>query len=254
MLRRTAIIGCTALGALLLPLTAGAAAAEPPTIDSVTEHDVSAHAATVEATIDPRGAETEYSIFLECEAAYAVGPCEPVAAPQHVEGAIAPGAPQTVSDHLKGLHEGYGYEFAIVAQNSAGVTESRGHMLFVPNTPRSFCPYGCSVQESPEQQARVEQAAREAQAQREREAREREQHGSAVLGTTTDTPPPRCVVPGLRGDTLAAARRALARAHCKLGRVTRRRPRRGRLHVVRQSHRRGQSLPAGGAVAVTLGR
>jgi subtilase family protein/PASTA domain-containing protein len=74
----------------------------------------------------------------------------------------------------------------------------------------------------------------------------------------TPPPPPvaaACRVPGLRGKTLTAARRALARAYCALGRTTRAyspRVRRGR--VIRQSVAAARRLATGSRVNVTLSR
>jgi virginiamycin B lyase len=62
----------------------------------------------------------------------------------------------------------------------------------------------------------------------------------------------RCVVPSLNGDTLLAARSALRRAHCKLGKVTRPHKHHGTPHVISQSPKKGKRLKAGSAVAVTL--
>jgi len=71
------------------------------------------------------------------------------------------------------------------------------------------------------------------------------------VGATT------CLVPNLRGKTRAAARRALARRHCRLGAV--KRPagasrRSGALRVRSQSNRAGRAFPAGHRVSVVLGR
>jgi Ca2+-binding RTX toxin-like protein len=71
-------------------------------------------------------------------------------------------------------------------------------------------------------------------------------------------PPPaaaaRCVVPALRGKTLARARVLLAARHCRLGRVGRSysRVRRGR--VVAQAKRPGAHLPQGTKVGVVVSR
>jgi hypothetical protein len=67
--------------------------------------------------------------------------------------------------------------------------------------------------------------------------------------------PPRCKVPRLKGKTLRAARRALRRAHCRAGRVTRRRSRtvrRGR--VISTSPRAGRIRPNGTKVRIKLSR
>jgi subtilisin family serine protease len=60
-----------------------------------------------------------------------------------------------------------------------------------------------------------------------------------------------CVVPNLRGKTIAQARRALVKAHCSLGRV--RAAAKGR-RVVSQSPRAGRRLAAGSRIRVTVGR
>ena len=75
--------------------------------------------------------------------------------------------------------------------------------------------------------------------------------GSGRTGSDTA---PRCVVPRLRDKTLAKARRALAKAHCRLGKV--RRPKhlqRSRvLHVAGQSARHGSKHHTGYRVNVVL--
>ena len=82
--------------------------------------------------------------------------------------------------------------------------------------------------------------------------------------TTTNPPPPpaprpaaaRCVVPRLKGLSLAKAKRALKRAHCALGKVRRpRKPRHRRLPalvVKASSPRAGASFAAGRKVRLTL--
>jgi subtilisin family serine protease len=74
---------------------------------------------------------------------------------------------------------------------------------------------------------------------------------------TAPAPPVRCVVPKLRGKTVAAAKRALRARNCSLGKVSRARSkvvRRGR--VIRQSKPAGVRLKAGSRIAVvaSLGR
>ncbi|MBV9310980.1 MAG: DUF1906 domain-containing protein [Solirubrobacterales bacterium] len=66
--------------------------------------------------------------------------------------------------------------------------------------------------------------------------------------------PPACVVPKLRHKTIKQSRRALARAHCRLGKV--RRPKHTapghKLRVVSQSPKAGKHKPNGYRVRVTL--
>ena len=65
---------------------------------------------------------------------------------------------------------------------------------------------------------------------------------------------PRCVVPRLKGRTLTAAKRALKRAGCRLGKVSKRRAHRRRGTVLTQSRAPGRRLPRGTRVAITLAR
>lgn len=66
---------------------------------------------------------------------------------------------------------------------------------------------------------------------------------------------PPCIVPRLRGKTLRQARRALTRANCRLGRVSRRpAARRLRGRVVGQRPSAGRRLPDRSRVNVVLGR
>jgi hypothetical protein len=91
--------------------------------------------------------------------------------------------------------------------------------------------------------------------------------GASAAATVTITVPPappapahsaRCVVPKVKGKSLAAARRLLFAAHCALGRVTRPRPRKHKhapknLVVIAQGTAPGTQLAAGSKVPLTLG-
>jgi Zn-dependent metalloprotease len=67
--------------------------------------------------------------------------------------------------------------------------------------------------------------------------------------------PARCVVPNVRGKTLAQARRMLTSRRCRLGRVSRAYSvRMGRGKIVRQSRRPGVRLPRGTRVNVVVSR
>lgn len=77
---------------------------------------------------------------------------------------------------------------------------------------------------------------------------------------TANAPPPtatgpastvKCVVPKLAGRKLKGARKALGRAHCKLGKVHRKQP--DAKHVVGQHPKPGKTRAAGSKVSVTLG-
>jgi hypothetical protein len=81
----------------------------------------------------------------------------------------------------------------------------------------------------------------EAEAQRAREAAARE---AAEY--------PACLVPALKGDTLTAARRALTKAHCRLGAVHRVGRHHGTLRVSAQSAPAGERLAHNVRVALWL--
>jgi hypothetical protein len=71
----------------------------------------------------------------------------------------------------------------------------------------------------------------------------------------TPTTKPRCIVPKLQGKTLAAAKTALKRAHCKLGKANKRHAsRKMRGKVVAQSPKPRSNRPPGSKVAVVVGK
>ena len=64
-----------------------------------------------------------------------------------------------------------------------------------------------------------------------------------------------CKVPGLKGLTIASAKRVLKAAHCALGTVKRKQVKRKRVgKVIAQKPRKGTSLTKGAKVAVTVGK
>jgi len=76
--------------------------------------------------------------------------------------------------------------------------------------------------------------------------------GSLVVGTAPL--PAKCRVPRVTGKSLLAARRAIRRAHCSVGRVRYTRSARTRGRVVRQSPRAGTRLARGGRVNLVVSR
>jgi Divergent InlB B-repeat domain len=78
---------------------------------------------------------------------------------------------------------------------------------------------------------------------------------TATFSQAATRAPPSCVVPNVVGMRLAAATRALAKAHCRLGNVTHAAaPRRLRGRVVSERPRRGRKLKNGARVSLVLGR
>lgn len=248
--------------ALFVP---SALAVGPPVIESSTA-TVSGEVA-IGADIDPEGLETTYEIWLEC-------PCDPGGG--QVTGSLpAVDEVRTVTLVLSGLQPGR-YGFAVRAINAAGEASQRSNILEVPSSPGSF-PEGTApvgVIEAPYLGSSTGQllaiAEREARERGEREAKEREakeaeeriplsmveaerQHKEEAEAAADQQRTHVCVVPSLRGDTFSAASRALAKAHCRLGKVNRPSHRHGTLLVIRESPHPGVRLPASSRVTLTLG-
>ena len=83
----------------------------------------------------------------------------------------------------------------------------------------------------------------------------RGQPSNLALARYLNPLPPRCVVPNVRGKAIRAARRAIARARCRVGRVTLRTSKRvtkGR--VVSQTPRPGARLPVGAKVTLAVSK
>jgi PASTA domain len=76
-----------------------------------------------------------------------------------------------------------------------------------------------------------------------------------VVVTQTVQAPTVCKVPGLKGLTIASAKRILKAAHCALGTVKRKKVKRERVgKVIAQKPRKGKSLAKGAKVTVTVGK
>jgi hypothetical protein len=214
---------------------------------------------TVSAVISPEGLETTYRITLECEVGEVFAECDPS---QFVEG-LLPATHESYEEnlHLTGLKQSDNYRFGVQARNSERENWMTGEIgeIFIPPGAGSEC-VGCDEPyETKESQWAIE-SGNEAAARTLQEAREEEHAKEAAKlaeeaadKQTEERPPvPACVVPTLRGDTLAVARRALRRAHCRTGKLSRPRRYRGPLAVDQQRPRAGKKLADGAAVALSL--
>jgi hypothetical protein len=76
----------------------------------------------------------------------------------------------------------------------------------------------------------------------------------ASAGPPPAPPAPECVVPKLKGKKPKAARKTVAKAGCKLGKVTRKRTAGKRPKVVKQKPKAGASRAPGSKINVVLGR
>jgi hypothetical protein len=78
--------------------------------------------------------------------------------------------------------------------------------------------------------------------------------GSVVAESAPEVPAKACIVPALVGKKLAAARKALKRANCALGKTKRRKSSRKPGTVLKSSPAEGRNLPARAKVALTVAR
>lgn len=257
-------------GYVIAPASVAAAEGKAPLIESVGW--AIGGEIVVSARIDPDGLATSYEIKLACAIC---GP--PGYAP--ATGQL-PAVKETITEslNLTGIKPG-SYRFEAYVHNAAGYDLDRSE-LTVPEPPPGAFPngYGWGETYTPtisagavasgeatalrifeeaearRQQARKEEEVRHAAEQAETRRVEEEQAREAAARERREEVAghPACVVPLLTGDTLATARHALAKAHCRLGRVhrpARRMRRHGRLRVIRQgarpgSHRRHRTLVA----------
>ena len=272
---------CTAL------LPAASLAASAPSIGSESA-SVSEDDATLEVPVRPEGLATKYQFWIEyaaCQSAAGGGPCEAIVVKQVGEGQLpAADEERVLSAQLSGLQWSYTYAFWVVASNADGTSEGPLRTFTVPSAPPEDSPVGGGVpaefkaetwnmegarregEEAPRLEAEREALQKEAEerpareaaerAAREREIREageragREAAARELLAAQQGA---QCLVPALRGDSLAAARSALRRQHCRLGEVARPRRHDGALVVTGQSDPRGTRLPPGASVALRLG-
>jgi hypothetical protein len=276
--RRPLGLAAATLAALALT-PATAAASGPPVIGPVTRGGQPTGEGIVEAQIDPEGHETTYKISADCEVP---------AKCQHTEGTLpADNEEHTVTLTLSGLQPGVTYHFDIHAASGAGEADWPGEFT-VPEVPPGACPNGCSKneqygsevpqwlinesnsesaetlkkyeeqQDREQQEKKAQEAARHAAEEAElKQAEERDAQEAAARERTEreeeEAEHPACRVPALKGDTLTAARRALARAHCRLGDVHRPAHHHGTLRVSAQGAPVGERLAHGARVALWCG-
>ncbi len=273
------------LAGVLLAAPAPAAAALPTIISTAWAPTTSE--VLLEAKIDPGGLETTYEIQVECPdhtlCQRSEGKLPAIA--ENLTVILALREPQYGSTYWFTVT-------AHNAEGEASKRSEAALPSTPPDIPPGACPFGCAVnepyappelpwanqsgneaaertvaeqhaKEHEEQQAKeatanraaelkhaeeqLQQAEAEAQRAREATARARQER------EREEAEHPACIVPALKGDTLTAARRALAKAHCRLGTVHRvGRQHHGTLRVGAQSAAAGEQLAGGARVALTL--
>ncbi len=275
-LRRTLVL-CILSGATIFSATSALAAeGKRPVIVSMSA-GVGGEV-TVGAKINPEGLETIYEIELECGPGEPL-PCDSIPSERR-KGHLAAGyEAREISLTLTGLQPGT-YWFGVRASNSAGETSLSSNILNIPPVPPGACPNGCSTNEpykgepghwTPSAQEAADRATANAEAERrhakEHEEQEQQAKEAAIRAAeaaalklreeeeaaTASRVAPVCVVPSLEGDSLSTARRALVKAHCQLGKISRPRHHASTLRVTRQNPQHGKRLPNGAAVSVILG-
>ncbi len=99
----------------------GESGGKAPVIESESESNISERGATMEAQINPEGAETKYELWIECVVVYTFqcGPTEGVGSGRLPAGDSG----QAVSLALSDLQSGNSYRYWVVATNSEGATK-----------------------------------------------------------------------------------------------------------------------------------
>jgi hypothetical protein len=267
---------CAAIGVLLCcaPGAAALTACETPspTIGEVTLKEATMAGVALEAQINPEGSEATYEFLIrQWRARYASEQGEPTpgAMPEQGGRIGATDTYVTVSTFLSGLQPGYTYWYEVVATNLGGEGRSSatpfayfnpdwnsngflpGPVSIAPNRTGCEREYGDIASAIVVREQREIEAAAAAKAKEEAAASRRhaEEPSDVAAGPTES-----CVVPNLKGDSLRAAKVALSRSHCRLGRVRRPRHHHGALVVTGQRPIHGTKLSTGGStITLTLG-
>src|SRR5258708_4987465 len=109
------------------------------------------HGATVQLTIDPRGAETAYEVWVECQ-----NPKPPDVACGAVAGGLqtihatlpSGSGSQHATVEMTGLEADYAYAYRVAASNAAGRTVEMPQLwfeTFAVGKCKGGCPYSASV-------------------------------------------------------------------------------------------------------------
>ncbi len=280
----TATTGLLLLAAGTLS-TAPAAAASEPLISEGSASELDGEI-TIEAQIDPEGLASSYEILLECPShetcQHTEGTLPAVEEPRAVQLVLTDPQPGGTYIFTVTARNADGQTSGSWRFKAPQSTET---LPVEEPIPPGAAPEGAKDEESytppplpwiaasgeeeaartvAEQRAKEheEQQAREAAAQRatEAEALKRHQEEEAEEAfrereerEDKEAEHPACLVPALKGDTLTAARRALAKAHCRLGAVHQPARHHGTLHVSAQSAPAGDQLAHGARVTLWVG-
>jgi hypothetical protein len=117
--------------ALLLSLAAAAAAlalGSQPAIEEITASKITSHSAEIQAKIDPNGAKTEYTFFLEYKICQGSGVCNELWRQTEVgAGDIKAGTKGVTVSVKPNLAPGCDYEYHVVTSNKYGSSHTGEH-------------------------------------------------------------------------------------------------------------------------------
>jgi hypothetical protein len=253
-----ALTACVIVGVLAFAATpALATEGKPPVIVSIGWG--AGGEVIVNAQINPEDLETTYEIDLECSS------CVPGYSPA-VGTLPAVDEARTVTLNVTGIQAG-SYRIAVFAHNAAGNASQTGELdvsgsRYVPpelpwanqsgDEAAARTVAEQRAKEHEEQQAK-EAAVQLAAARKRAEEAAQQAEAEAAARLREETEHPACVVPALKGDTLTAAARALATAHCRLGAIHRPAHHRGALRVTAEGALPGVRLATDSRVVLWLG-
>jgi hypothetical protein len=263
--RSLALATAASVAAVGLALSA-TANAEAPVLGSIKASGEYSGQETIEAQIDPGSYETVWTISLDCPDRQRC---------QSTEGRLPAGdESRTVTVVVTGLATDTYYEYTVEASSLAGATSFSGgfesippgaapngvkdeEVYIAPGLPWSHQSGDEAAERTVREQREKEHAEEKAKeaashATEEAEALKRREEEAAHQVAVHPKMNPACVVPNLKDDTLAVARRALTAAHCLLGIVHRPVRQHGTLHVKRQSARAGKRLADDARVALWI--
>jgi hypothetical protein len=189
--------------------------AEGPVATTAAADGVGTSGGTLAADVDPRAADTSVRFEYGLTSSYGS-----TTASQDAGNGV--GA-QHVTAALGGLAQGTTFHYRVIATNAYGTStgEDRTFTTSVPAAPKALSPGATNPGQ-----------------------------GGGNGGKDSK---PGCVVPKLKGKNLAAVRTALAKAHCKLGKVSHKHKHGARKGgLLTQGTSVGKHLPAGAKVAVVL--
>jgi hypothetical protein len=267
------VVLAIAIALALFVSSSSAAAVSSPTIESVSVSGITEHDATLEAQINTWGSYTGYWFQIDTNGSYDFTQADcPFEFPGDAEcESITEGEPLPaglVEPHPEYIQAGSGEQSVRLDLASIGATlqpattyhyrvlASSGGYPIVVAPDQTFETRGQALEAPTGESTATLPGAIEplpVNPQIEKEFWEHPPWDRVPVSPPVGNVASACIVPSLKGDSLAAALRALLKAHCDLGTVSRPHKHHRALIVNAQSVRAGRELAQGTAVAVKLG-